>query len=185
LDNTLSRSLADLNPSSVIVGKGLMGGVLSVTMAILWHESRPAFTAALALLACGAVGYGLSLRFYLLAQRTLGAARTGSVFAAAPFVGAAVAIAVGQPSGGIVTISVAAVMLAGVYLHLTESHAHKHAHAMLNHEHAHRHDDGHHTHHHADFPAGLHSHKHQHDPETHSHAHAPDIHHQHGHDSEV
>jgi hypothetical protein len=35
--------------------------------------------AALALLAIGATGYGLSLRFYLLAQRAFGAARTGSV----------------------------------------------------------------------------------------------------------
>jgi hypothetical protein len=33
----------------------------------------------------GATGYCLSLRFYLLAQRALGAARTGSVFAKAPF----------------------------------------------------------------------------------------------------
>ena len=44
----------------------------------------PSATAAFALLAIGAVGYGLSLRFYLLAQLTFGAARTGSVYAFAP-----------------------------------------------------------------------------------------------------
>ena len=40
--------------------------------------------AAVGLLVIGATGYGLSLRFYLLAQRAFGAARTGFVFAFAP-----------------------------------------------------------------------------------------------------
>jgi hypothetical protein len=51
-------------------------------------EPLPKLTAALDLLAVGAIGYGLSLRFYLLVQRAFGAARTGSVFAFAPFIGA-------------------------------------------------------------------------------------------------
>lgn len=45
-------------------------------------EPAPASGAVLSLLALGATGYGLSLRLYLLAQRRIGAARTGSVFAA-------------------------------------------------------------------------------------------------------
>ena len=61
-------------------------------------ESLPAPGAALGLLAVGATGYGLSLRFYLLAQRAFGAARTGSVFAFAPFIGAALAVAMGDQS---------------------------------------------------------------------------------------
>lgn len=63
----------------------LQGGLLALLAALL-GEPMPAMNAALALLADGAVGYGLSLRFYLLAQRAFGAARTGSVFAFAPFV---------------------------------------------------------------------------------------------------
>jgi len=41
----------------------------------------------------GLVGYGVSLVLYVLALRGLGAARAGAYFATAPFVGAALAIA--------------------------------------------------------------------------------------------
>ena len=65
-------------------------------LALVWREPLPSLAAALALVAVGAAGYGLSLRFYLLAQRAFGAARTGSVFAFAPFIGAALAVALGD-----------------------------------------------------------------------------------------
>ena len=134
------------------------------------------------LLAVGASGYGLSLRFYLLAQRTFGAARTGSVFALAPFLGALAAVALGDRGWGTGMLVGGAAMLAGVLLHLTESHDHAHTHEPLAHEHAHRHDDGHHHDHaHAVMPAGAHSHWHVHAPLRHAPAHAPDLHHTHGH----
>ncbi|MDP1165832.1 EamA family transporter, partial [Klebsiella pneumoniae] len=80
----------------------------------------------------------LSLRFYLLAQRAFGAARTGSVFAFAPFIGALAALALGDRSGSMAMAVGGALMLAGVALHLAESHAHEHMHEALDHEHAHR-----------------------------------------------
>jgi hypothetical protein len=131
--------------------------------------------------AIGAAGYGLSLRFYLLAQRAFGAARTGSVFAFAPFIGAALAIGLGDRSFTTLMLLGSLLMLAGVVLHLAESHAHEHAHEAFEHEYAHRHDDGHHTHAHDPMPVGLHSHRHVHEPLRHSHAHAPDAHHSHEH----
>ena len=88
----------------------------------------PSLAAALALVAVGAAGYGLSLRFYLLAQRAFGAARTGSVFAFAPFIGAALAIGLGDRSFSALMLLGSLLMLAGVVLHLVESHAHEHAH---------------------------------------------------------
>jgi ABC-type nickel/cobalt efflux system permease component RcnA len=133
------------------------------------------------LIACGGVGYGLSLRLYLGAQRLVGAARTGSVFAAAPFLGAMTAWAIGQRTGGIATIVAGALCAIGVWLHMTESHDHVHTHEAQEHEHAHRHDDGHHTHPHDVYPPGEHSHAHSHERTRHSHAHAPDPHHRHGH----
>ena len=129
----------------------------------------------------GATGYGLSLRLYLLAQRAFGAARTGSVFAFAPFIGAAAAFALGERDGSRMLLLGGGLMVAGVLLHLAEDHGHPHAHEALDHEHAHRHDDGHHDHAHDPMPPGTHSHPHAHAPRTHSHAHVPDAHHQHGH----
>ena len=124
---------------------------------------------------------GRLLRFYLLAQRSFGAARTGSVFAFAPFVGVALAFALGERSGSIWMLGGAALMVAGIVLHLAERHAHSHAHESLEHEHAHTHDDGHHSHAHALLPSGPHSHPHRHEPLRHSHPHVPDEHHAHCH----
>jgi drug/metabolite transporter (DMT)-like permease len=181
VDNTLSRALAERDPGQVVMAKALLGASATSLLAVLFGEPVPSLGAAFALFAIGATGYGLSLRFYLLAQRAFGAARTGSVFAFAPFIGAAFAVALGDrsASGWMATGSV--LMLAGVLLHLAESHGHVHKHEVLEHEHAHRHDDGHHDHVHESVPAGEHSHRHRHEPMHHAHPHVPDAHHVHWH----
>ena len=181
VDNTLSRALAERDPGQVVMVKALLGATATSLLALRFDEPLPSAGAALALLAIGATGYGLSLRFYLLAQRAFGAARTGSVFAFAPFIGAAFAVALGDRSfSGLMALG-SGLMLAGVVLHLAESHGHEHAHETLEHEHAHRHDDGHHDHLHDSMPAGSHSHPHRHRPLRHAHPHVPDAHHGHGH----
>jgi drug/metabolite transporter (DMT)-like permease len=181
LDNTLSRGVAERDPSQVVAIKAALGVVLATFAARVAGEGLPAAAPALALFAIGATGYGLSLRFYLLGQRAFGAARTGSVFAFAPFIGALAALALGDRSAGWPMALGGVLMLAGVALHLAESHGHEHAHEPLDHEHAHRHDDGHHDHAHEQMPVGEHSHRHQHAPRRHAHAHVPDAHHQHEH----
>ena len=181
VDTTLSRALAERDPGQVVLLKAALGSAATTLLAIAFGEPLPAPGAALALLAVGASGYGLSLRFYLLAQRAFGAARTGSVFAFAPFIGAALAVALGERSASAMLVWGSALILAGVVLHLAESHGHVHSHEPLDHEHAHRHDDGHHTHGHAPMPAGAHSHPHRHEALSHAHPHVPDAHHGHKH----
>lgn len=180
-DNALSRALAERDPGQVVMLKGSLGAAATALIALAVGDSPPAIGAALGLLAVGAMGFGLSLRLYLLAQRAFGAARTGSVFAFAPFVGALVAFALGERPGGAWMLAGAALMLCGVVLHLGERHAHEHQHEALEHEHAHRHDDGHHAHPHEHMPAGPHSHHHVHEPLRHAHPHVPDAHHAHRH----
>jgi drug/metabolite transporter (DMT)-like permease len=181
VDNTLSRALAERDPGQVVLGKALIGVAATGMFAAITGEPMPGLPAALALLAIGAAGYGLSLRFYLLAQRAFGAARTGSVFAFAPFIGAGVALGLGDRSASLWLALGGALMLAGVVLHLAESHRHEHAHESLEHEHAHRHDDGHHAHVHEAPVSGEHSHAHRHLPLRHVHPHVPDAHHAHPH----
>jgi drug/metabolite transporter (DMT)-like permease len=181
VDNAISRGLAERDPGQVVLAKASLGTMLTASGAFLLREPLPSLGAAAALLAIGATGYGLSLRFYLLAQRAFGAARTGSVFAFAPFIGAGVAMAIGDRSTDLLTAFAGALMLTGVVLHLAESHAHEHAHEALEHEHAHGHDDGHHAHRHDPMPSGPHSHWHRHEPARHAHAHVPDAHHEHRH----
>jgi drug/metabolite transporter (DMT)-like permease len=181
MDNTLSRAVADRDPGQVVLAKSVLGATATATVGWLSCENVPTLGQALGLIAVGATGYGLSLRFYLLAQRTFGAARTGSVFAFAPFLGATLAFALGERSvtGGLMLGGL--LMLCGVLVHLSERHEHEHSHEAMAHEHAHTHGDGHHQHFHDVLPAGSHSHWHTHEPQQHSHPHAPDLHHQHKH----
>lgn len=181
IDNTLSRGVAERDPGQVVLVKSTLGATLTVLIAALMQEPVPTMVRAMGLLVVGGAGYGLSLRLYLLAQRAFGAARTGSVFAFAPFIGAAIAVALGDRlmSWGMLLGGV--LMLLGVLLHLVESHGHEHDHEELMHEHAHVHDDGHHTHEHDPMPEGPHSHAHRHEPIRHTHAHVPDAHHTHRH----
>ena len=181
VDNTLSRAVADRDPGPVVLAKSSLGVVATVLLAVLFVEPMPSLLAACVLLGIGATGYGLSLRFYLLAQRTFGATRTGSVFAFAPFIGALGAFGLGERTASVLLILGGVLMLAGVVLHLIESHDHEHTHEALEHEHAHTHDDGHHDHGHEPKPNGIHSHRHAHTTLVHKHPHVPDLHHGHKH----
>lgn len=180
-DNAASRALAERDPGQVVFAKCSLGACATLSLAVVAGEPIPSMLIALGLLAVGASGYGLSLRFYLLAQRGFGAARTGSVFACAPFIGALGALALGDRSGGWLMAAAGFLMALGVFLHLFERHGHDHAHELMEHEHAHDHADGHHAHFHEPMPIGPHSHKHVHEPIRHAHPHAPDAHHQHRH----
>lgn len=181
LDNTLSRPLADRDTSAVVLRKALIGVAISLIAAVVSHETVPRWQSSGALMLIGMIGYGVSLRLYLLAQRQFGVARTASVFAAGPFLGAVLAIAMGERSLTLAGLSGGVLILLGVILHVTELHEHYHTHDAIEHEHAHRHGDGHHEHDHDDFVVGEHTHRHYHDGASHSHPHAPDVHHLHEH----
>lgn len=71
----------------------------------------------------------------------------------------ALAVSLGDRSASGLMAAGSLLMLAGVVLHLAESHGHEHEHAAIEHEHAHRHDDRHHDHVHEPVADGEHSHK--------------------------
>jgi len=181
LDNALTRPLADLDPVQVVRWKAGLGASLSAVLVVATNAERPTWPHALTLIACGITGYGLSLRLYLRAQREIGAGRTASIFAAAPFIGVATAWAMGDHGGGTSTALATALFAIAVVLHVTEKHEHRHRHEPIEHEHAHRHDDGHHDHVHDPPVEGEHSHLHAHDAREHTHPHGADIHHAHDH----
>jgi drug/metabolite transporter (DMT)-like permease len=124
LDNTLTRALADHDPVLVVAGKGALGALLTAAVALAVGEPRPGLRAVLALCLCGATGYGLSLRLYLMAQRQIGAARTASIFAVAPFIGAALGGVLEQTWPTRWSVLAAGCFGLGVYLHATERRRH-------------------------------------------------------------
>ena len=181
-DNNLTRKVSAADPVFIAGTKGLIAGSTNLALALSLGTALPGPSLVAAAMAVGLAGYGVSLVLFVLALRGLGSARTAAYFSAAPFIGAAVAIAFfHEPVSGTFYLS-AALMAVGVWLHLTEQHEHEHVHEPLAHSHSHRHD-AHHQHPH-DFPwdgKEPHTHEHHHAAVRHAHAHYPDVHHRHGH----
>lgn len=184
IDNNFTRKVSLADPVVIAMLKGLVAGTVNLGLAMALG-THPAATggggAILAGAALGMLGYGLSLVLFVRALREIGAARTGAYFASAPFIGALLAAALGEPVTARL-LCAGALMLAGLWLHLTERHSHEHEHEPLVHAHRHRHDL-HHRHDHGPAdPAGEpHSHAHVHVRLRHSHRHFPDAHHSHSH----
>ena len=182
VDNNLTRKVAASDARVLAAIKGLVAGVTNTALAFMLGASLPPLPHVLVTLVIGFLGYGLSLVLFIVALRNLGTARTSAYFATAPFIGAGVAILL-SGHGGDVTFWLAAICMGiGVWLHVTEHHAHDHVHEPMAHSHAHTHDD-HHRHTHVfDWDGNEpHTHEHEHAWLRHQHAHFPDIHHRHGH----
>jgi drug/metabolite transporter (DMT)-like permease len=94
LENNLTRKLSFHDPLMVVVIKGLGSGTISLGIAFLFGQAawNPLFIAGT--LALGFVAYGLSIFFYVSAQRGLGAAKTSAFYAIAPFAAALLSLVV-------------------------------------------------------------------------------------------
>lgn len=182
IDNNLTRRISSADSLFIASSKGLVAGIVNISLALMLGLTFPAWSKISAALLLGFIGYGVSLVLFVLALRGLGTARTGAYFSTAPFIGAAIAIIFFHEPTSILFWIAATLMGIGVWIHLTENHDHIHTHEALFHSHRHIHD-AHHQHTH-DFPwdgSEPHTHPHQHDELTHSHPHYPDLHHRHKH----
>ncbi len=182
LDNNLTRKVSATDAVFLASTKGLVAGITNTGIALALGYSLPTWSLTVESMAIGLAGYGVSLVLFVVALRGLGSARTGAYFSTAPFMGAAIAILAYGESTSAAFWAAAGMMVAGVWLHLTERHDHSHTHEPLLHSHSHVHDE-HHQHQHDFLWNGTepHTHPHQHEAITHSHPHYPDIHHQHRH----
>lgn len=182
LDNNLTRKVSLSDPLQIVQLKGLIAGPVTLALGIWAGGSLPSTLAISAAGVVGFLGYGVSLVLFVTALRHLGAARTGAYFSTAPFIGALGAVALlGEPLTAQLVLA-GALMGIGVWLHLTEDHAHEHVHEPIEHAHLHVHDEHHQHPHGADDPVGEpHTHRHRHAPLRHKHPHAPDMHHTHKH----
>ena len=182
IDNNLTRKVSASDAFFIAGTKGLIAGMVNTLLALSLGATLPDTATLLATMAVGLLGYGFSLVLFVLALRGLGTARTGAYFSTAPFIGAAVALALLGESTSPVFWLAATLMGCGVWLHLTEHHEHEHGHEPIEHGHWHAHDE-HHQHPH-DFAWGNdkpHDHWHDHVAIAHKHPHFPDTHHRHPH----
>ena len=114
-ENNCTRMLSSKNPLEIVVIKGLCSGGVSLGIALFLGERLTAadVPAALIALALGLVAYGLSIFFYIYAQRGLGAARTSAYYAVAPFIGVALSMLLCGERPGVSFFIALAVMAAG------------------------------------------------------------------------
>jgi drug/metabolite transporter (DMT)-like permease len=95
-ENNCTRKISAKDPLQIVLLKGIFSGAGSVVIGLCVGEQITAVWSVFAVLAVGVVAYGLSIFFYVYAQRTLGAARTSAYYAIAPFIGTLLSLLIFQ-----------------------------------------------------------------------------------------
>lgn len=113
LENNCTRMLSAKDPVQIVVIKGIGSGLGSLIIALCAGEALPSLPTVLMTLLLGFVAYGLSIVFYIYAQRELGAARTSAYYAIAPFIGVALSLLIFRESPAPLFLAALLVMIAG------------------------------------------------------------------------
>jgi len=79
-------------------------------------ESLPVWSDILKILLLCFVAYGLSIYFYVYAQRYLGAAKTSTYYAVAPFIGVLLSFIVFREIPGVLFFIALVIMIAGTWM---------------------------------------------------------------------
>ena len=94
VENNCTRKLSSKDPLEIVLLKGIFSGLGSLIIGLCLGERTTHFWGVLAVLTVGIVAYGLSIFFYVYAQRILGAARTSAYYAISPFIGALLSLVI-------------------------------------------------------------------------------------------
>lgn len=115
-ENNMTRMLSQNDPREIVVVKGLGSGAGALITALIIGETFISARYILCVMALGFVAYGLSIYFYVYAQRYLGAAKTSACYAVQPFIGAALSLIFFRQLPGSLFYPALALMIAGTYL---------------------------------------------------------------------
>lgn len=157
LENNCTKMISNKSSEEIVIIKGFFSGSGSLILAFLFGEHLPSGIYLLLALFLGFVSYGLSINFYIMAQKDLGAAKTSAYYSISPFLGVLFSMVLLQEHSSIrfyvalFLMILATVLMAKDTIMLQHTHEHTHLHT-----HPHRHGNLVHTHEHA------HSHTHMH-----------------------
>jgi len=184
LENNCTRMLSNKSSVQITTIKGIFSGIGSLIVALVVGEQLPGIVWMLAVMILGFVAYGLSINFYIKAQKELGAAKTSAYYSVAPFLGVLFGVLLLREQPGVRFYVGLAIMIVATVLMVKDSislqHTHEHTHV---HTHEHSHGGLRHIHEHAH----VHSHTHIHgeDEAAHSHTHGSMEEHNHSHIGET
>lgn len=119
-ENNFTRKLSIKDPIEVVVIKGIGSGTGSLIIALLLKENVSNILYVVFALLLGFVAYGLSIFFYVYAQRTLGAAKTSAFYAVAPFIGVIFSLLIFRQIPQILFLVALPIMIAGAYFTMTD-----------------------------------------------------------------
>ena len=88
-ENNCTKMISNKSSTEIVIVKGCFSGLGSLIIALIIGERLPSLPWLMATLLIGFVAYGLSIKFYIMAQKDLGAAKTSAFYAIAPFLGVA------------------------------------------------------------------------------------------------
>ena len=120
-ENNCTRMISNKDPLQIVVIKGFGSGIGSLVIALVLgeHISNGGYIVCALLL--GFVAYGLSIFFYIYAQRYLGAAKTSAYYALAPFIGVALSLIIFREVPTVSFVIALLIMIAGTYLASTDT----------------------------------------------------------------
>lgn len=121
LENNCTRMLSSKDPIQIVVIKGFGSGIGAVLLALLKGEWCLHLVSIALALVLGFVSYGLSIYFYIYAQRFLGAAKTSACYAVSPFIGAGLSLIIFRERPSPVFWIALGIMAAGTYLISTDA----------------------------------------------------------------
>lgn len=116
VENNCTRKLSSKDPLQIVLLKGIFSGLGSVCIGLCIGERITVVWSIIAVLAVGFVAYGLSIFFYVYAQRLLGAARTSAYYAVAPFIGTLLSLVIFRDVPPITYFIALVLMLIGAWL---------------------------------------------------------------------
>lgn len=179
LENNCTRMLSNKSSVQITTIKGIFSGLGSLLVALIAGEKIPGAAWIAAVMALGFVAYGLSINFYIKAQKDLGAAKTSAYYSVAPFLGVLFGVLILRERPGVQFYVGLAIMIGATVLMVKDTislqHTHEHSHV---HSHAHTHGDLTHTHAHCH----IHSHTHIHGENEAAHGHTHNVIDGHDHD---
>jgi uncharacterized membrane protein len=160
--------------------KGIFSGLGSLVIALCVKEQLPGILYILGAMVLGFVAYGLSINFYIKAQKDLGAAKTSAYYSIAPFLGVAFSFLLFAEKPGLQFFAGLAIMVIATVLMVRDTISLQHTHDHV-HYHTHEHSHGELVHTHEHSHAHSHNHIHGQDENAHSHDHGDNIPHIHDH----
>ena len=170
LENNCTRMLSNKSSVEIVVIKGIFSGLGSLTAALVMGESFPAAYWIICVLLLGFVAYGLSIHFYVMAQKDLGAAKTSAYYAIAPFLGVAFGMLLLGERPAVQFYAALAVMIVSTCFMIKDTVELQHTH-LHNHTHIHEHSHGSTTHIHEHTHTHAHIHAHGENCDSHEHDH--------------